>query len=1150
MKACKILWLICFITVLYLSNYAVFARVIHVPSECSTIQHGINCATHGDTVIVAPGTYHERIQMKGKNIKLTSTAPTSPSIVTSTVIDAQSQGTVITFSGGEDRKCVVSGFTIKNGLSDYGGGVWGGDCDATISYNIISHNTARECGGGIHSFEGAINNNRIKNNYAGALGGGMCFCSSIVYNNLISDNSANAGGGIFGFDGLLYNNLIFHNMASTRGGGLGQCHATIANCSILYNHAERYGATDSSCRPSFLVNSIMWGNVSADGGKMYSVRPFYCCVQDWEGEGIGNISSDPQFVSLAQRDFHLKQNSPCIDTGNTFYLLLDKIQDLDGLCRLSGLSVDMGCYEYGSRVDSDADLVDDFLEGFLYTDPENPDTDDDGLIDGVEVIRYTNPLVYDTPPGIAVREGYSSIQESIFKAFPLETITILPGTYYENIHMLGKNVTIQSSNPLSESIVETTVIDGNQNFVCVYFLGNENEDCIIQGLTIRNGRGSLGGGIAAMSSSAGIFYNNICDNYCGWGGGIYGGYGEIQHNVIQNNSARGSGGGIGKSGALISDNIISNNEVGFNGGGLAECYGTVQNNIISYNTAEMSGGGIYKAYRKVINNIIKYNAAYEYGGGCCICWGDMEKNVIVHNGATYDGGGIANSSSLISNNVISHNGSFFGVGGVYRCEDLINNTIYNNRSINYNGGLYQCFGTIENCIIWGNSGKRERQLVECSTPFYCCIQDCNSGGSGNISLDPQLKDPASNDFHLTATSPCIDAGYDYKVPDSDFENDPRPIDIPGIDNNGEIADYDIGADEFIPPTPTPIPTETPLPTVTPTPTPTPIPVAYYGFEGDAEGWSFAGEVPPYECPEGFYLDGALVLDACGSCECFSSWVSPAIPIEASRVYRARWRAGSNVSDPDTCVQFRLRLNQTASHQGWSRTVVSSHEQAPWSGEPKWYEIILNPSLYDAGDNEVRAAFDIVSFDVHDASYSWVYLDEMVMDNVDVTTGTTIADYTFTPDTEGWKYAGAIAPFDEPLHESGEGSLGLNPGGSDNAFSYWHSPDVGIEDGTIYRARFEVSSSVSDPDDTVQFRCRVNQRGSWQAWDRGVNSNLQHAPSATESKPSDVFFTPNVTAPDDAAAQFSFDIMSFDPADDTLSWVYLESVMLEEITLQP
>ena len=114
----------------------------HVPGDAATIQARINAASDGDAVLVAPGTYTERIDFRGKNITLTSSGGAA-----TTIIDGNSDGIVVTFSGGETRKAVINGFTIQNGaLGPDSTDIY--DCDGiyvstanpTITNNIITNN--------------------------------------------------------------------------------------------------------------------------------------------------------------------------------------------------------------------------------------------------------------------------------------------------------------------------------------------------------------------------------------------------------------------------------------------------------------------------------------------------------------------------------------------------------------------------------------------------------------------------------------------------------------------------------------------------------------------------------------------------------------------------------------------------------------------------------------------------------------------------------------------------------------------------------------------------------------------------------------------------------------------------------------------------
>jgi len=368
-----------------------------------TMQAALSDSHEGDQIVVYPGVYIENIVFGGSNVVLRSTNPLDEDVVASTIIDGNKAGCVITFSGMEDESCILSGFTIRNGKADSGGGIhggtWGNSTHATIQGNVISDNSASSAGGGLYQCDGNIRGNVITNNLANVHGGGGLFgCDGIIENNMISENSVSnvaagdggsRGGGLAYCYGTIRQNTITGNYAGY-GGGLGYCHGEIEN-NVIANNSAGWGGGLYECGALIENNTIAENSAAAAGGIGYcfeciehydavvrnciiwdNVAQFdyqlsegtevtYSCIQDWTGGGEGNIAEAPLFLDPDGADnnpdthddnnYRLSLDSPCIDAGQNDDWMWDAV-DLDANPRIVDgdaddlAIVDMGAYEY------------------------------------------------------------------------------------------------------------------------------------------------------------------------------------------------------------------------------------------------------------------------------------------------------------------------------------------------------------------------------------------------------------------------------------------------------------------------------------------------------------------------------------------------------------------------------------------------------------------------------------------------------------------------------------------------------------------------------------------------------------------------------------------------------------------------------------
>jgi|GEM_PF-6918722 len=311
--------LIPLIVCLLLLTSAAESATLIVPDNYTSIESALLDAADGDTILVKPGTYPERIDFFGKAVTLRSTDGAAV-----TIIDAGRAGSVVTFCTGEGAGSVIEGFTLTNGSAPRGGGVY---CGAGVTARIVS-------------------NRIVANEASGTYGkGGGLFCyeaaAPVMANNLIAANSAYCGGGIYckyAASPVLTNNTIVENTAAFGGGGI-YCRqsAPIVYNTILHGNEGPKGPEVILAHAASLSISD-----SLVEGLQGGIHVYTGSTLDW---GSGMIDGDPLFVDPDQGDFHITWKSPCRNAGDLFAPEV-AVADFEGQPRISEEAVDIGADEY------------------------------------------------------------------------------------------------------------------------------------------------------------------------------------------------------------------------------------------------------------------------------------------------------------------------------------------------------------------------------------------------------------------------------------------------------------------------------------------------------------------------------------------------------------------------------------------------------------------------------------------------------------------------------------------------------------------------------------------------------------------------------------------------------------------------------------
>jgi parallel beta helix pectate lyase-like protein len=346
-----------------------------------------------------------------------------------------------------------------------------------------------------------------------------------------------------------------------------------------------------------------------------------------------------------------------------------------------------------------------------------------------------------------------SIQAAITSAVSGDTVLVHPGTYYESLDFLGKNLVVLGSGGASE-----TILDGSQTEApLVTFQNDETQDAVLEGFTIRLARST------AILCRAGdpVIRNNLIVN-------------NLSARELDNADAGGMY--IGSSSSpLVEGNLFEANECTRNGGCLSLFAESpiIRNNVFRQNRSAYDGGAILlgdiSGQCLIEHNEFWGNVGGDHGGAMEI--GNYSGQVLIRDNLFVDN--VAKGNDLSSDS---------GTGGglsMRGCQNISveNNTFVSSTGINWapcTGGailldhatschiVRNIFAGSQGCGIacyaTGYSGDFRDNLFWQSVP-QDIANDCPvTLGGPNLYANPLFCAPETGDYRVAHQSPALAGG--------------------------------------------------------------------------------------------------------------------------------------------------------------------------------------------------------------------------------------------------------------------------------------------------------------------------------------------------------------------------------------------------------